>query len=127
VKAHCRISEDTALAAQHPDWCQRDRDGGPRPVLCLNSQYVAKVIWPWMTRALADPACDGLDIEFSPAAAAPCWCEACTQHLRDGGQKIDDQTVRAQFAAGSLQRFKDETTTYAEAVRPGTKVVFTEL
>ena len=124
VKAHCRISDNTALAAQHPDWCQRDRDGRPRAALCLNSQYVAKVIWPWMTRALGDAACDGLDFEISPATSAPCWCDACTQHIRDGGQKTDDEPTRAQFACGSLKRFKDETQTYAEAVRPGTKVTF---
>lgn len=124
MKAHCRISDDTALAARHPDWCQRDRDGSPRPALCLNSQYVAKVIWPWMTRALADPACDSLDIGISSAASALCWCDSCTQHLRDGGQDADNETVRSQFAAGSLQRFKDETQAYAEAVRPGAKVTF---
>jgi len=124
VKAHCRISDDTALAAQHPDWCQRDRKGDPRPALCLNSPYVAKVIWPWMTRSLADPACDGLDIELSPAASAPCWCDTCTRHLLDSGQDATSETVRAQFAAASLRRFKDETATYAAAVRPGAKVTF---
>lgn len=124
MKAHCRISDDTALAARHPDWCQRNRDGSPRPALCLNSQYVAKVIWPWMTRALADPACEGLNIEISSAASAPCWCDACTQHLRDGGQNPGDETVRAQFATDSLLRFKNETATYVEAVRPGAKVTF---
>jgi hypothetical protein len=124
MKACCVVCHDPELAADHPDWRHRDPDGTPRRTCCLNGAYVAKVIWPWMTQALADPACDQLEFEIPAAAAEPCWCPNCTQHIRDAGLDPADETVRLNHARDSVQRFKDETTSYAAAVRPGVTVVF---
>jgi hypothetical protein len=124
MKARCLLCRDAAQAAQHPDWQQRDAAGKPRALLCLNSPYVAKVVWPWMTRAAADPACDALEFKI-PAAAEPCWCNACTAHLTEAKLNLNDLAVRKQYALSSVARFRKETAAYAEAVRPGLKVIFT--
>ena len=126
MKAHCLVCDDRTLAVEHPDWLQREKDGHARATLCLNSPYVAKTVWPWMTHALNDPSCNELEIEIPNAAAAPCWCEACTQHLQEAGADVEATTAREEFARGSVQRFKDETSVYAEAVRPGATVTFRE-
>lgn len=111
-------------AEEHPDWLQRPAAGPPRRSLCLNSPYVAKIVWPWMTRAAADPACEALEFGIPAEAGEPCWCEACTAHLREAGLDAHDAAVRKQFALDSVARFRKETAAYAEAVRPGLKVSF---
>ena len=125
MKARCLVCRDPAQAVQHPDWCQRNRDGKSRSTLCLNGAYVAKVVWPWMTRTAADAACDSLEFEISAAAGKACWCAACTQHLQEAGLNPGDPAMRNQFALDSVARFRKETAAYAEAVRPGMKVIFT--
>lgn len=125
MKARCPLCRDAAQAALHPDWQQRDDAGQPRPTLCLNSPYVAKVVWPWMTRTAADPACEALEFEIPAAAGKPCWCDACTLHLTEAKLNLNDTAVRKQFALDSVARFRKETAAYAEAVRPGLKVIFT--
>ena len=124
MKARCLVCCDPAQAAQHPEWQQRDRAGKPRATLCLNSPYVAKVVWPWMTRLAADPGCDSLEFEMAAAAGDPCWCDACAQHLAEAALDPGDPDVRKQFARDSVVRFQRETADYAEAVRPGLKVTF---
>jgi hypothetical protein len=124
MKAHCRVGHDPALAAEHPDWRQQNSDGNPRATLCLNTSYVAKAIWPWMIKAASAPDCDALECELDASTTEPCWCDACTQHLRDAGFALDEMAPRQQLARASLQRFKDETRSYAEAIRPGIQVVF---
>ena len=125
MKARCLVGHDPTQADQHSDWQRHDAAGQPRRWLCLNSPYVAKVLWPWMTRAAADPACEALEVEIPAEAAEPCWCDACTQHLKEAGLNLEDPAVRKQFALDSVARFRKETAAYAEAVRPGLKVSFT--
>ncbi|MBI5685590.1 MAG: hypothetical protein HZC54_10965 [Verrucomicrobia bacterium] len=125
MKARCLVCHDPAQAEQHPDWQQRDVAGQPRRTLCLNSPYVAKVLWPWMTHAAGDPACDALEFEISAEAGEPCWCDACALHLKEAGLDLNDPAVRKRFALDSVARFRKETAAYAEAVRPGLKVRFT--
>ncbi|MCX6900755.1 MAG: hypothetical protein NT105_18915 [Verrucomicrobia bacterium] len=125
MKARCLVCRDPVQVAQHPGWQQRDSAGRLRPALCLNSSYVAKVIWPWMTHSAADPACDALEFEIPAEAGEPCWCDACELHLREAGLDLNDLAQRKQFALDSVARFRKETAAYAEAVRPGLKVTFT--
>lgn len=125
MKARCLVCCDPAEVDHHADWQQRDAAGKPRRVLCLNSPYVAKVVWPWMTRAAADPACDTLEFEISAAAREPCWCDACMLHMTEAKLNVNDLVVHQQFALNSVARFRKETAAYAEAVRPGMKVKFT--
>ena len=126
MKARCRVGHDPALAVEHPDWCQRNSDGTSRPTLCLNSAYVAKTIWPWMIKAAAAPDCEALEFDLDAGTAEPCWCDACTQHLRAAGFALDEMAPRQEHAQASRQRFKDETRSYAEAVKPGIRVEFHE-
>jgi len=125
MKARCLVCRDAAQAAQHPDWRQRDRAGKLHSTLCLNGAYVAKVVWPWMTRAAADSACGSLEFRIPAAAGNPCWCDACTLHLKEANLNLNDPAVRKQFALDSVARFRKETASYVEAVRPGLKVSFT--
>jgi len=124
MKARCRVGHDPALAADHPDWRQCNSDGTPRATLCLNSAYVAKVIWPWMIKAAAAPDCDALELDLDASTAEPCWCDACTEHLRAAGFALDELAPRQEHAQASLRRFKDETNSYAQAIKPGIAVRF---
>lgn len=124
MKARCLVCRDPAQAAQHSDWQQRNAAGKLRPTLCLNSPYVAKVIWPWMTHTAGDPACDALEFEIPAEASESCWCDACELHLREAGLDLNDPALHKQFALDSVARFRKETAAYAEAVRPGLKVTF---
>jgi hypothetical protein len=125
MKAHCLVCRDPEQAELHPDWQQRDAAGQPRRSFCLNSPYVAKAVWPWMTRSAADSSCDALEFEIPAAAGEPCWCDACTSHLKEAGLDLKDVVVRQRYARDSVARFRKETTAYVEAVRPGLKVRFT--
>ena len=78
-----------------------------------------------MTHAAADPACESLEFDVPAAAGLPCWCDACTAHLKEANLDPNDPAVRQQFALDSVARFQKETAAYAEAVRPGLKVIFT--
>lgn len=124
MRARYLVGCDPSEATQHPDWQQRDAAGHLRGTLCLNGPYVAKIIWPWMTRAAADPTCEGLEFAIAPEAGEPCWCDACTAHLREAGLDLDDSNVRKRYALDSVARFRKETAAYTEAVRPGLKVIF---
>lgn len=125
MKARCLVCHDHAQVAEHHEWRRLDRDRKPRAVLCLNSPYVAKLVWPWMTHTAGASACDALEFEISPSAGEPCWCDCCTQHMNEAKLDPNDATARQKFAERSVTRFKDETITYANAIRPGIKVFFT--
>jgi hypothetical protein len=77
-----------------------------------------------MIKAVAAPDCEALEFELDASTAQPCWCEACTQHLRAAGFALDELAPRQEHAQASLQRFKDETCSYAQAIKPGIVVRF---
>ncbi|MDP6539071.1 MAG: hypothetical protein QF410_05945 [Planctomycetota bacterium] len=78
--AYYRHTEDTGVAAQHPDWAARDDSGriytrNRRPLMCLNSPYVEHVQARLLE--LVERGADGLYFDEVHMPPTGCWCGSC--------------------------------------------------
>lgn len=119
---HCLTPE---LAALHPDWLLRQRDGSALSaysiysVCCVNSPWVEHFLDS--IGELCRHDIDGLFLDGPLMGESGCYCPTCQKLFAEGyGKSIEDSTFneRLQFRTDSVTRFVKKTRDIVKGVNP---------
>ncbi len=127
------VQWDYYSATRHPEWLIRKRDGshegkpfsepGFYQSLCVNTGYYDYLLT--ITDEVMELLGDRLDgLFFDIVGNRSCVCAACRREMEEKGLDFGDETVIADFAKLTMDRFKDRMTTHVHERSPNCAVFY---